>query len=121
MPRTVGEDGQHLDAMVVVDEPTVPGCLVETRLLAALGIQKSGEPVEHKLLCVPSGEPRLEEWRCFADVPAHLAREIEHFFDVFKDLEGSEVHSRSWVDAADAHRILEDAAALWKRQNQSGR
>jgi inorganic pyrophosphatase len=113
VPQTVGEDGQHLDALVVVDQPTFPGCLIETRLLGALGIQKEQRPVEHKLLCVPVAEPRLEEWRALSDVPDHLMREIEQFFQIFKDLEGEEIKSRDWVESAAARRVLERAMSRW--------
>lgn len=113
VPQTVGEDGQHLDALVVVDQPTFSGCLIETRLLGALGIQKEQQPVEHKLLCVPVAEPRLDEWRTLSDVPDHLTREIEQFFEIFKDLEGEEIKSRDWVGSDAAHRVLKRAMRRW--------
>ena len=108
VPGTKGEDGERLDALVLIDEPTFPGCLVEARLLGALRIEGSGG-IEHKLLTAPVAEPRFAELRDLADVPQHSLRELEHFFEVFKELEGSDVTSRGWVDAAAAEEALEAA------------
>ena len=108
VPGTRASDGDHLDIMVMVDEPTFPGCLVRARLIGVLTVQGSGGP-EPKLLGVPVDEPRFAEWHDIADVPDHQLKEIEHFFEVFKDLEGSEIDSLGWRGAQDARAALDEA------------
>ncbi len=109
VPRTRGADGEPLDAMVMVDESTFPGCLVEARIIGMLTIQfGSGRP-EQKLLGVPVREPRFAEHEDVSDVPGHLLREIEHFFEVFKDLEDSEIGVVGWAGAQEAQELLEEA------------
>ena len=108
VPGTTGGDGEPVDAMVLVEESTFPGCLVRVRLLGVLTIGTSGGP-EYKLLGVPVGEPRFAEYQDISDVQPHLLREIEHFFEVFKDLEGSQIEALGWEGAEGARRVLEAA------------
>ena len=109
VPGTKSEDGEKLDALVLMEEPTFPGCLVEVRLLGALRIEGSDGTVEHKLLACAVADPRFDDRRSLDDVAEHVLRELEHFFEVFRDLEGSDVKSRGWVDAAAAEEALEAA------------
>ena len=104
---TRGPDGERIDAMVMVEESVFPGCLVRVRLLGVLTIRKTNGEPESKLLAVPVSEPRFAEYRDIADVPQHLLGEIEHFFEVYKELEGSEITSLGWEGAACAARVLE--------------
>ena len=108
VPGTRGADGDSIDVMVMVEESVFPGCLVRVRLLGVLTIQKTNGDPESKLLAVPVNEPRFAELRDIDDVPQHLREEIEHFFEVYKDLEGSEINSLGWEDAERAERVLEE-------------
>lgn len=109
VPSTRGGDGELLDALLLIEEPTFPGCLVQARLLGALTIESSSGAPEHKLLGVPVREPRFAGYRDIPDVPEHLLREIEHFFAVFKQLEGSHIGVRGWGDAGRARAVLDEA------------
>jgi inorganic pyrophosphatase len=109
VPGTRGADGEPLDAMVMVDKSTFPGCLVEARIIGVLTIQSSNAHPEQKLLGVPVREPRFAEYGDVSDVPEHLLREIEHFFDVFKDLEGSDIGVLGWEGAQEAQGLLDEA------------
>jgi inorganic pyrophosphatase len=109
VPGTRGEDGEPLDAMVIVDKSTFPGCLVEVRLVGALTIRSTDGRPEQKLPAVPVREPRFAEYEDVSDVPGHLLREIEHFFEVFKDLEGSDIGVLGWEGAREAEGLLEEA------------
>ena len=109
VPGTRGADGEPLDAMVIVDKSTFPGCLVETRLVGVLTIQSTDGRPEQKLLGVPVWEPRFAEYEDVSDVPEHQLREIEHFFEVFKDLEGSNIGVVGWEGAREAEGLLEEA------------
>ena len=107
VPGTRGPDGETVDVMVMVEESVFPGCLVRVRLLGVLTIRKTNGDPESKLLAVPVSEPRFAEMRDIADVPRHLCEEIEHFFEVYKELEGSEIKSLGWEGAERAERVLE--------------
>jgi inorganic pyrophosphatase len=109
VPGTRGADGEPLDAMVLVDNSTFPGCLLEARLVGVLTIRSTGGRPERKVLGVPVREPRLTEYEDVSDVPDHQLREIEHFFEVFKDLEGSEIGVVGWEGAQRAEALLEEA------------
>ncbi len=109
VPGTRGADGEPLDALVMVDQSTFPGCLVEARVVGVLTIQSSDDPQEQKLLGVPVREPRFAEYDDVSDVPEHLLKEIEHFFEVFKDLEGSDIGTLGWEGAQEAQRLLDEA------------
>jgi inorganic pyrophosphatase len=79
VPGTRGADGEHLDAMVMVDQSTFPGCVVEARIVGVISIEFSNGNPEQKLLGVPVREPRFAEYEDVSDVPGHLLKEIEHF------------------------------------------
>ena len=108
VPGTRGPDSDAVDVMVMVEESVFPGCLVRVRLLGVLTIQKTNGDPESKLLAVPVNEPRFAEVRDIDDVPRHLCEEIEHFFEVYKELEGSEIKSLGWEGAERAERVLEE-------------
>jgi inorganic pyrophosphatase len=74
-----------------------------------LTIQSTDGRPEQKLLGVPVREPRFAEYEDVSDVPEHQLREIEHFFEVFKDLEGSNIGVLGWEGAREAEGLLEEA------------
>ncbi len=86
VPGTLARDGDALDALVLVEEATFPGCVIETRILGAFLMRDEHGP-DTKLITVPTSTPRWREARAISDVPTALLDEIEHFFAVYKDLE----------------------------------
>jgi inorganic pyrophosphatase len=99
---TLGRDGDPLDALVLVLEPTFPGCLIRSRPIGMFRMTDENGP-DDKVLCVPSGDPRQEQLRDINDVPEFDRREIEHFFLIYKELEpGKSVEGASWADRAAA-------------------
>ncbi len=84
IPDTLAEDGDPLDVLVLLDEPTFPGCRVRCRPIGVLWMTDENGP-DAKILAVPD-DPRAG-WEDLEDLPDHLLREIRHFFDVYKDLE----------------------------------
>ena len=106
---TLGQDGDPLDALVLVLEPTFPGCLIRSRPIGMFRMTDEAGP-DDKVLCVPAGDPRQEHLRDIHDVSEFDRREIEHFFLIYKELEpGKSVEGASWVDRAAAEAEVEDS------------
>jgi inorganic pyrophosphatase len=107
VPDTLSEDGDPLDAMVLLDEPTFPGCYVRCRPVGVFWMTDDAGP-DAKILCVPASDPRFEGMSDISDLPAHLPDEISHFFEVYKVLEpGKHSSVRGWegVSAAEAEIV----------------
>jgi inorganic pyrophosphatase len=106
---TLGLDSDPLDAMVLVSEPTFPGCVIKCRAIGMFRMtdEKGGDD---KVLCVPSGDPRLEHLQDIRHVPEFDRLEIQHFFEVYKDLEpGKSVEGATWVGRAAAEAEIHDS------------
>jgi inorganic pyrophosphatase len=115
LPETQAEDGDPLDAVVILDEPTFPGCHVTC---SAVGVLRMSDEhgADAKILAVPFGDPRAE-WRDLPDVPAHILREIRHFFDIYKDLEpGKRSVVGDWAPRDEAEREIAAARARFRAQ-----
>ena len=89
-PRTLGEDGDPLDAMVLLEEPTFPGCHIRARPIGVFWMTDEKGP-DAKIITVPQADPRWSHVQELDDVPQHLLAEIGHFFSIYKDLEGKTV------------------------------
>jgi inorganic pyrophosphatase len=111
IPDTLAEDGDPLDALVILEEPTFPGCLVLARPVGVFWMADEHGP-DAKILTVPGRDPRYAAVRDLADVSAFLIAEVGHFFDVYKELEpGKGTDVRGWQDRAAAERAIADASA----------
>ena len=107
--NTLAEDGDPLDALVWLDDPTFPGCLVAVRPVAVFWMTDEKGP-DAKVLTVPSADPRMGGIRDLADVPPYLTAEIGHFFDIYKELEpGKSADVRGWMDRTEAERVIREA------------
>jgi inorganic pyrophosphatase len=119
VPDTLADDGDPVDAMVLVEAPTFPGCVVRVRPVAVFLMRDENGP-DGKLLCVPAGDDRYDHIEDLADVRPHLQAEISHFFDVYKELEpGKETEVRGWRDRSEAEHIITEAIAR-ARGEQTG-
>ena len=104
---TLGGDGDPLDALVLLEEPTFPGCLVTGRVIGMFRMTDEKGP-DDKVLCVLARDPRAEHLRDIQDVAEFDRLEIQHFFEVYKDLEpGKSVEGASWAGRADAEAEIE--------------
>jgi inorganic pyrophosphatase len=109
LPNTLGEDGDPLDALVLLDDPTFPGCWVSSRPVGVFWMEDDKGP-DAKIICVPAFDPRWEPVLEIDQVPEALRAEIEHFFDVYKMLEpgkysttrGYEGREAAWKEIAAA-------------------
>ena len=106
---TLGEDGDPLDAMIIGEEPTFPGCLVECRAVAMFRMtdEMGGDD---KVLCVPTADTRRNHLTDLDDVPEYVLLEIEHFFSVYKDLEpGKSVEGATWTGREEAEQEVKNS------------
>ena len=111
IPGTLAEDGDPLDMLVWLDEPTFPGCLVTVRPIAVFWMADERGP-DAKLLGVAAHDLRRARVGDLSDVPRHLLNEIGHFFDIYKELEpGKSTDVRGWMDRAEAERVIKEAEA----------
>lgn len=108
VPSTLGPDGDPLDAMVLVTNPTLPGVLIEARPVGVLDMVDAGEQ-DDKILCVPVSDPRFAHVQDIADVPQAQLDAIAHFFSVYKQLEGKTVTVKGWQGAEQAKRIVQES------------
>ena len=107
-PDTLGEDGDALDALVLVDKPTFPGCRIEVRAVAVLRI-KADHGQDDKVVCVPYADPHWSDLESIDDIPHQLRGEIEHFFSIYKQPEGREVELQGFEGAEAARRVIDEA------------
>src|SRR5580692_4821332 len=86
VPETLSDDGDPLDALVLVADPTFPGCVVRARVLGVF-FMRDEAGLDAKLICVLEHDPQWDDAHDIEDVRPHLLNEIEHFFSIYKDLE----------------------------------
>lgn len=95
IPRTFYDDGDPLDVLVLIKEATFPGCVLTARPIGLFRMLDQGEP-DDKVLAVAAGDPLYQDYRDIEDVPRHYLREVQHFFERYKDLEGKRVEPIGW-------------------------
>ena len=116
VPDTIGTDGDPLDALVLLDEPTFPGIWVRSRPIGVAWIDGAAGR-EAKLLCVPEGEPAYDGVRDLADLPPHLSDEISQFFGVYTGLDDGPRSTAEGQDGREAAvRVLQESRARWQAQ-----
>jgi inorganic pyrophosphatase len=116
IPQTLAEDGDGLDAVVMVNEPTFSGCLIEARVVGMFRMRDKGKN-DFKVFGVPHTDPLFAEVQTLDNVPPHFLREVEHFFATYKQLEGAKVEPLGWASAAEA--IAEVKASVERYRNKS--
>lgn len=105
---TRGADGDPLDAMVLLSEPTFPGCLIRARPVAMLAMNDQGE-ADDKIVCVPLNDPNWSKVDSLEDIPQQLQEEIRHFFSIYKQPEGKKVEVFGWEPKERALEVLAEA------------
>jgi len=117
---TLAPDGDPLDALVLLDEPTFPGCLIRCRAIGMFRMrdEKGGDD---KVLCVAATDPRMAHLADIEDVSEFDLLEIQHFFEVYKELEpGKLVEAANWVNRAAAYAEI-DASVERLARSEAGR
>ncbi|GGK60475.1 inorganic diphosphatase [Nocardia camponoti] len=114
--NTLGEDGDPLDALVLLTDSVFPGVIVEARPVAVYRMTDEAGG-DDKILAVPAGDPRWDHIQDLGDVSEFLLGEIKHFFERYKDLEpGKFVKGSEWLPRAEAEKIIDEAFAREKEQ-----
>ncbi len=117
IPESIGADGDPLDAMVLVSEPTFPGCWIEVKPIALFRMTDD-KGSDDKVICVPVSDPNWNSFESLNDVPKQLQDEIAHFFSIYKDLELKEVEVEGWFGVMDAWKVIEEAQATWRESHE---
>jgi inorganic pyrophosphatase len=115
IPRTLHEDGDPLDVLVRINEPTFPGCQIDVRPIGVLKMLDRGEP-DDKILAVPSHDPFHGEYYDIADLPQHFLAEVEHFFHIYKDLEGKRIQIVGWEKSDVAMEVIKDSIRRYSEE-----
>lgn len=116
--NTLAEDEDPLDAMVLLWEPTFPGCLIEAKPLGAFKMWDEKGPDE-KVLCVPIHDPVWNYIETLEEVPPHLLKEIEHFFSVYKVLEKKKTGAEGWVGIEETLKIIGESKTRYIESGES--
>jgi inorganic pyrophosphatase len=117
IPDTLADDGDYLDVLIIVEEPTFPGCVVPVRVIGLLDVLDDGKHDE-KVVTVPVGDPRFDDVQELIDLSNHWLREIEAFFATYKLLEDKDTQVRGWRDRAAAWHAIEHCRAAYTQHRQ---
>jgi len=113
VPNTLADDGDPLDGMVMMDEPTFPGCVIAARPIGMLLMIDGGDRDE-KILCVPAEDPRYNEVKSLEDVSPHRLEEIAEFFRTYKNLEKKVTEIQGWKDVDAVTPLVEECIKAYK-------
>ena len=113
IPQTLSEDGDPLDALVLVTSPTYPGILIEARPIGLLRMKDDGE-MDDKIICVSTNDPRYLHITDIGKIEDHYRSEIAHFFQVYKDLEGKKVEIIGWDSSQEAKSVILESVKNYK-------
>jgi inorganic pyrophosphatase len=114
IPNTLGNDGDPLDGMVMMDQPTFPGCVIAARPIGMLEMIDGGDRDE-KILCVPDKDPRYANFKSLKDVPQHRLDEISEFFKTYKNLEKKVTEILGWKDVDAVMPLVQECVAAAKK------
>ena len=113
IPQSYYDDEDPFDVMVLVEDATFPGCVIEARPVALMRMDDDGEQ-DDKVIAVPTEDPRFDHINDLEDIPQQICDEIDEFFSTYKNLEADkEVETLGWEDKAAATDAIEHAQALY--------
>jgi inorganic pyrophosphatase len=115
IPRTLFDDGDPMDILVMINEATFPGCVIEARPIGMFKMLDDHEK-DYKVLAVPATDPNFDGYKDMPDIPKHFPKEVEHFFLTYKQLQGTQVDSGGWVDVAEAKSAIEQSRQTYLEQ-----
>lgn len=117
IPETRSGDGDHLDALVFVTDPVFSGCFLAARVVGLLKMEDdAGE--DYKIITVAEKDPRLKNVQDIEDVNEHSKKEIQHFFEVYKHLEGKWAKVHGWGSKEEAYKIIEESQKTFLQEEK---
>lgn len=119
IPKTLYDDGDPMDILVMVTEPTFSGCIIEARPIGLFKMLDKGLP-DDKVLAVPVHDPICDGYKDITDIPSHFLREVAHFFEVYKDLEGSRTTIVGWENVNSAKEAIKRSVRLYSEKFGGG-
>ncbi|HWF45539.1 MAG TPA: inorganic diphosphatase [Bryobacteraceae bacterium] len=120
IPGTLAEDNDPLDVLVLVSDPSFTGCLIEVRPVGLLHMVDKEEN-DQKVLAVPNRNPRYDSIHTIDQIFPHVRREIEHFFTIYKELQGSKTRMEGWDGPREARKAILDSRQTYLDQRQAKR
>src|SRR5712692_8301392 len=115
IPGTMASDGDPIDVLALVEEPSFPGCLIEVRPVGILNMIDQ-KKADQKIVAVPNRNPRYDEVQTMDQIFAHVRREIEHFFTIYKELEGRVTATLGWGGPADARKAIQESRKAYLKR-----
>jgi inorganic pyrophosphatase len=112
IPGTLAEDNDPLDVLVLVQDASFTGCMIEVRPVGILNMTDNTEG-DQKVLAVPNRNPRYDQVHTMDQVFPHVRREIEHFFGIYKELEGKVTRMLGWGGPKEARKAIMDSRARY--------
>lgn len=113
IPQSYYGDSDPLDVLVMMEEPSYPGCVIEARPIGMLRLLDRGDH-DDKILAVPATDPQYEDYHDLEDLPRHYPNAVEHFFITYKQLERAEVQSLGWVGVKEAKEAILNSLKLYR-------
>jgi inorganic pyrophosphatase len=114
IPRTLAGDNDPLDVLIMTTVPTFTGCLIEARPLGIF-VMHDRDETDEKILAVPLRDPLYAEYAELEDVAPHFLREVEHFFAIYKDLEGTRAKVIGWSDRRAAAEVISESMQRYRK------
>ncbi|HEX7358926.1 MAG TPA: inorganic diphosphatase [Bryobacteraceae bacterium] len=118
IPGTLAEDGDPMDILVLVDQPSFTGCLMEARPVGVLNMVDQMRP-DQKILAVPNRNPRFESIHTVDQVFPHVIREIEYFFSIYKELQGMKTKMEGWAGPREARKVITESRQAYLDNQQA--
>lgn len=115
IPGTFAEDNDPMDVLVLVAQPSFPGCMILVRPVGLLDMVDSNQP-DQKVLAVPLRDPRYDQIHTTSQVFPHVLREIEHFFAIYKELEGKHTEMKGWLGPREARETIRNSRERYLRK-----
>lgn len=118
IPSTLAEDNDPLDIMVLVSSPTIPGCLIRSRVIGGLDITDTGEK-DTKIIAVADNDPRMNDFQTFDDLGCAVKEEIADFWKTYANLElTKKVEVGKWLTKKEAYQIIKESELRWQRKHK---
>lgn len=119
IPGTLAEDNDPMDVLTLLSQPTFTGCLIEVRPVGILNMEDNQEG-DQKVLAVPRRDPRYDQVHTLDQIFPHVRREIEHFFAIYKELQGSTPRLEGWGGPAEARRAIAESRKRYLDRKAAG-